>query len=111
MTFIQHVSLTLIALMLAGCAQTATLPDTTPEVPGTPERQVSCSSDDDCVPDPSQCHPRTCVLKAEAEGVEKPEICTTLYDLQAAYNPEDCTCDSGVCTNKNLGRTSEPPAE
>jgi|GEM_PF-5270752 len=82
-----------------------------PISPVTPPggKLVACNADSDCVPNPSICHPHECVTKTAAAGMTPVEICTMMFDYQAAYSPEDCTCDLGICKDKNLGRTSEVP--
>lgn len=68
----------------------------------TPPADI-CLVDGDCVPEP-ECHPHECMLKGEADKLEKPQVCTMMYDYQAAYSAEDCACTEGACVNKNLGR-------
>ena len=82
-----------------------------PVSPATPPsgKLVACNADSDCVPNPSICHPHECVTKTAAESMENVEICTMMFDYQAAYSPEDCSCDLGICKDKNLGRTGEVP--
>lgn len=63
-----------------------------------------CEVDGDCIPLPSDCHPMECInSKFESEYI-RPEFCTEVFMLEAAYKPEDCICKDNVCTNKNLGR-------
>jgi hypothetical protein len=76
-----------------------------------PCEQDSCVIDTDCVPLPSECHPRTCINVAFADDYEKPEICTAMFDEQAAYNEEDCICQDNMCVNKNLHSLPEDPEE
>ena len=71
------------------------------EEPCTDDDLVSCETDTDCIPLPSECHPRTCINKMYEGNYVKPEICTMLYDPEAAYNPEDCLCQENKCVNKN----------
>lgn len=85
--------------------------DTQQQPPAADGKKVACNTDADCVPDPSTCHARTCVTKTEAEGMEAVQMCTMMFDYQAAYSPEDCACDLGKCVNKNLGRTGDAPIE
>ncbi len=66
----------------------------------------SCKIDDDCIPLPSDCHPRYCINKQYENMYEKPDGCTKLFDYQAAYSPEDCACQENICVNKNLDRNS-----
>ncbi len=63
----------------------------------------ACSEDSDCLPKPSECHPRNCINKKYADKYERPQICTMMYDTRAAYSAEDCACDSvsKECYNKN----------
>ncbi len=70
----------------------------------------SCSNDDDCVPLPSDCHPHSCINKGRADGFDRPEVCTMMFDLQAAYQADDCACDleNKECVNKNLGGIVAP---
>ncbi|KAL6051047.1 hypothetical protein QOT17_019416 [Balamuthia mandrillaris] len=65
---------------------------------------LRCSSDNDCVPAPV-CHPHTCLNRNSVTACSPPEVCTEIFDCQAAYTPEDCLCQDGVCVNRNLGRT------
>lgn len=69
-----------------------------------PEEQFQCVSDNDCIPLPSDCHPILCINKEYESDYERPEICTTIFALEAAYKPEDCICIKSKCVNKNLGR-------
>jgi len=71
------------------------------------EQEFACETDDDCIPLPSDCHPMLCINKEYESDYEKPEICTELFALEAAYNPEDCGCVENRCVNKNLGRSFE----
>jgi len=68
---------------------------------------VHCEIDDECIPNPSECHPSTCINKNFAEDLKKPEVCTELFDINAAYTPKDCVCGSSSCENKNKNRTVE----
>ncbi|MDD5749741.1 MAG: hypothetical protein PHO91_03075 [Patescibacteria group bacterium] len=61
-----------------------------------------CQSDADCVPMPG-CHPRQCINAEFAGNYTQPEVCTQLFDCQAAYKTEDCLCINNVCANANLG--------
>ena len=65
------------------------------------EGQVSCISDEDCVPVPG-CHPHQCINVDFVDQYEQPEICTLQFECSAAYNAEDCLCQSGICVNINL---------
>jgi len=62
---------------------------------------VSCQTDNDCVPLPG-CHPRECINKEFESNYEQPEVCTMMFDNEAAYNAEDCICVNEKCENKNL---------
>lgn len=67
------------------------------------EVQVSrCQTDADCVPMPA-CHPRECINSQYVSNYPQPEVCTELFDCQAAYKAEDCLCQEGFCQNINLG--------
>jgi hypothetical protein len=68
-----------------------------------------CKSDDDCVPLPSECHPHSCINKDKAGDYKKPEICTMMFDAQAAYEAKDCACDveNSECYNKNIRKVSD----
>ncbi len=68
------------------------------------ENRAACQTDADCVPLPV-CHPRNCINKIFQDKYLQPQVCTELFDYQAAYSAEDCGCVANVCTNKNLGRT------
>lgn len=72
-------------------------------------KKIACNTDADCVPDPTQCHPHTCMTTTEAEGKTKPEMCTMMFDTQAAYSAADCTCDLGICKNKNIPESLTEP--
>ncbi|MBU4284423.1 MAG: hypothetical protein KJ968_04910, partial [Nanoarchaeota archaeon] len=61
----------------------------------------------DCIPLPSDCHPMLCINKKYELNYKKPEICTEIFALEAAYKPEDCICVENKCVNKNLGRSFE----
>jgi hypothetical protein len=65
------------------------------------EGQVSCVGDEDCVPLPG-CHPHQCINVDFADQYEQPEICTLQFECSAAYNVDDCLCQSGTCVNINL---------
>ena len=71
------------------------------------EQEFVCETDDDCIPLPSDCHPMLCINKKYESNYKKPEICTLIFALEAAYNPEDCLCVENKCVNKNLGRGPE----
>lgn len=70
------------------------------------EQFQGCQIDDDCIPLPSDCHPTSCINKEYESEFIKPEVCTLIYMYEAAYSPEDCTCENKVCVNKNLDRNS-----
>lgn len=78
-------------------------------VPPTSGKKVACNTDTDCVPDPAQCHPHTCMTTTEAAGKVKPEMCTMMFDTQAAYSAADCTCNLGICKNKNIPESLNEP--
>ncbi|MBN2423142.1 hypothetical protein JXB41_08015 [Candidatus Woesearchaeota archaeon] len=61
----------------------------------------ACIDDSACIPLPSECHPMTCINKEFESNYKKPEICTMEYRYDAAYNPEDCICYEGRCSNVN----------
>ena len=61
----------------------------------------ACIQDSDCIPLPSECHPLRCINKKFENQFEKPEMCTEMFAMNAAYNPEDCACLKGACENKN----------
>ena len=60
-----------------------------------------CETDNDCVPLPG-CHPRECINIAYEGDYEQPEVCTMMFDNEAAYNAEDCVCVNRKCENSNL---------
>ncbi|HHQ45358.1 MAG TPA: hypothetical protein ENN13_04395 [Candidatus Altiarchaeales archaeon] len=64
--------------------------------------ELACETDADCIPLPSDCHPHVCINLIYRENYESPEVCTMMYDNQAAYTPEDCACVDGQCANKKL---------
>ncbi len=61
----------------------------------------SCETDTDCVPKP-ECHPRECINQAYSSDFESPELCTAMFDCNAAYTPENCACVDQQCVNKNI---------
>lgn len=71
------------------------------------ENLYSCNVDTDCVPLPSECHTKTCINKEYVDLFEEPDSCTMIFDPEAAYTEECCTCIDKFCTNRNLGRTIE----
>ena len=71
------------------------------------EQEFECNSDEDCIPLPSDCHPMICINKEYESDYERPEMCTEIFALEAAYTPEDCLCVENKCVNKNLGRGFE----
>ena len=71
------------------------------------EQEFACETDDDCIPLPSDCHTMICINKEYESNYKKPEICTEIFALEAAYTPEDCLCVENKCVNKNLGRGFE----
>ncbi|MBT6690992.1 hypothetical protein HOB10_01510 [Candidatus Parcubacteria bacterium] len=72
------------------------------EVEGTDvDSQVACVTDEDCVPVPG-CHPHQCINANFVDQYEQPEMCTLQFECSAAYNAEDCLCQSNVCVNINL---------
>ena len=78
-----------------------------PEEVKPTEEMAFCDVPTDCIPLPSECHTKICINKQYEDKFTKVEICTELFDYQAAYNPEDCVCQINLCTNKNFGRTME----
>jgi len=76
------------------------------ETPSEDDSKNECTSDSDCIPLPSECHPTECINKKYEGEYTKPAVCTAIFMLEAAYNPEDCLCVKGKCMNKNIGRTS-----
>ena len=66
-----------------------------------------CVVDADCIPLPSECHPTECINKNHEFMFEKPEMCTEIFMLLAAYNLEDCICVNNNCTNKNLEKQND----
>lgn len=64
----------------------------------------SCQVLDDCIPLPSECHPTSCINKEFEGSFKRPEMCTMIFMVEAAYSPEDCSCIQNICVNKNLGR-------
>ncbi len=66
-----------------------------------PDYIAYCSSDADCIPQPS-CHPHYCINKNYEVLYQQPQVCTALYDCQAAYSKDNCACQSHVCINKRL---------
>lgn len=60
-----------------------------------------CTNNSDCIPDPSKCHPKDCINNAYKDQFLKAEVCTTLFDTEAAYQKEDCLCINNQCTNNN----------
>lgn len=66
------------------------------------EDLFSCNEKTECIPFPSECHPRECINKKYEKNYVRPEMCTMMFDPQAAYNLEDCDCIEGKCLNLNL---------
>jgi len=94
-------TIAIIAIFLvSGCQENK---DNSP----VPEEQFQCVSDDDCIPLPSDCHSMICINKEYESDYKKPEVCTEIFALEAAYKPEDCLCVENKCVNKNLGRDNE----
>lgn len=71
------------------------------------EEEFTCETDNDCIPLPSDCHPMFCINKGYESAYKKPDACTEIFMLEAAYNPEDCVCIEKRCTNKNKGKTPD----
>ena len=67
-----------------------------------PSNLEECVTDSDCIPLPSDCHARSCINKEHENLFDKPQVCTELFDTQAAYKVEDCSCNNGKCKNDNL---------
>jgi hypothetical protein len=65
----------------------------------------ACSSNADCVPLPSQCHPTRCINKEYRNSYKSPDVCTEIFVLTAAYDQEDCGCVQNTCVNLNADRT------
>ncbi|MFH0840535.1 MAG: hypothetical protein V1865_00910 [bacterium] len=61
----------------------------------------SCETDDECIPLPSDCHPLKCINESFKDQFTKPEVCTEMFALNAAYTRGDCICINNICTNKN----------
>jgi len=72
-----------------------------------PSEEEICNVDEDCIPLPSECHPMTCINKKFESKYERPQVCTMIYMINAAYNPEDCICIEGLCVNKNKDKGRE----
>lgn len=70
-----------------------------------PDYIAYCTSDSDCIPQPG-CHPHYCINKNYEFVYTKPQMCTTLYDCQAAYSPENCACQNHACINNKLNDPS-----
>ena len=70
-----------------------------------PSNLYFCNVDADCVPFPAECHTKTCINKSFSDLFEEPEVCTMMFDPEAAYTEECCICVNNICTNKNIGRT------
>ena len=66
----------------------------------------ACQAPAECVPMPG-CHPTECINKEYESLFTQPEFCTMEYRYDAAYSPEDCSCENNVCVNLNLNRTFE----
>ena len=82
--------LILFLVLMVGCTNS-----------GFIDERYTCESDSDCVPMPG-CHVRECVTLDELGVYPQPEVCTAIFDCQAAYNGEDCLCQDHFCVNKNL---------
>jgi len=68
------------------------------------QNKLECELDENCIPLPSDCHPTVCINMKYENDYDKPDVCTEIFMIEAAYKPEDCICSAGTCTNKNLGR-------
>lgn len=66
---------------------------------GCPGNENYCQADADCIPKP-ECHPTSCINKEFEANYEKPQVCTDIYMVNAAYNKEDCVCVNNACINK-----------
>lgn len=86
-------------VLLSACTSIETTPDT-PIIPSDAQLS-SCSSDADCIPIPSQCHPERCINSDYADSFEIPDACTEIFLAEAAYSAKDCGCENSVCVNKN----------
>eukprot|EP01118_Nematostelium_gracile_P007277 TRINITY_DN2356_c0_g1_i1.p1 TRINITY_DN2356_c0_g1~~TRINITY_DN2356_c0_g1_i1.p1 ORF type:complete len:163 (-),score=30.50 TRINITY_DN2356_c0_g1_i1:72-518(-) len=71
---------------------------------GADPKAYACKTSSECIPNPSQCHPKTCINKAFASNFTMPNgtTCDTAIDCSAAYLPSDCKCDKSVCKDRNL---------
>lgn len=74
-------------LFILGCAQ-------------LPANLSVCKTDSDCIPKP-ECHPMECINQRYESSFKKPEMCTEIFMIEAAYSKEDCACRQGSCVNKN----------
>ncbi|MCA9478166.1 MAG: hypothetical protein KC535_03410 [Nanoarchaeota archaeon] len=99
----------LVMVVLSACSQIVPPADTT-KIPSDNELS-SCVVDEDCIPLPSQCHPTRCINKAYEDSFQKPDVCTEIYLLTAAYSPKDCACENQVCINLNAQKDEEPIPE
>jgi hypothetical protein len=63
---------------------------------------TSCQISEDCIPLPSECHPTSCINKQFESNYKKPEVCTMMFMVEAAYSAQDCVCQQNICVNKNL---------
>ena len=99
--------LLVVLLFLSACNAPAIVNDVIPYVPS--DGQLSqCSSDSDCIPIPSQCHPTRCINKDFDSAFERPDACTEIFMAEAAYTSQDCACENALCINKNAQPTELP---
>lgn len=89
--------LTSIILFISGCVKS----------PIKEEDIYKCVADSDCIPKPD-CHPRECINQNFKNLYKSPDLCTAIFDCNAAYKQKDCICSNNKCVNKNLGNKGCP---
>ena len=89
--------LVIAVLFLAACSAPGQLIEDVVDTVPSDGQLSSCTTDSDCVPLPSQCHPTRCIDKQYANAYERPDACTEIFLVEAAYTAEDCGCENNVC--------------
>ena len=84
----------LLLMLLVGCVNDDLQTET-----GDTSAMKNCVADEDCIPLPSECHPRECINSNFADKFEVPAVCTEQFDTMAAYTVEDCGCVGTTCVN------------
>jgi hypothetical protein len=96
-----------LLIMISGCTpQNNETQNSTPTT--NPTQSISaCSTDADCIPLPSDCHATKCINKKFEANYQKPEVCTMMFAVEAAYSAEDCACVESKCVNVNAEKCGQ----